>query len=389
MVEILRKARGYVEFTISGVYPQKLLAGIRNEGIEIWDIVPLKYGFRAKMHLKDYKKLKRLSKDCYLRSKINSRNGLVVNKKARRRYLGMLFGVMLSAVILLAMSRVVWVVEVFGAESIDDNEIKAMLADMGVSPGVLRSSINTNNIERELMMAEERIGWVGVNVKGSRVEVELHQVEPPPELIDDKNIAANIVASKTGFITSMDVYVGQAFVKKGDAVVKGDILISGITLDDRGKTMLYEARGDVIAEVYEELTATVSLKEKVVVPTEDVVEKKYLNILGLKIPIAGSRVMFEDYIVKTTETPLVFNITMITDNYIRVEEEIREVEPQKAHEILLKKEELAFIGEKIVSKDYLLNDDGFFATAKGSYIVEQNIGTSVQIALKGEDDDRN
>ena len=135
------------------------------------------------------------------------------------------------------------------------------------------------------LINNDEIAWLGVNVRGSRVYVEITEridTESVPHLTEEK---CNLVASKDGVIEKLEVGQGQTMVKKGDGVREGDVLVSGIMDSAYGGFRLVHSYGEVYART--EYTAT---KEYQL----NYIEKEYsgeekvrfgLNLFGNKIEL--------------------------------------------------------------------------------------------------------
>lgn len=129
------------------------------------------------------------------------------------------------------------------------------------------------------------ISWLSVNTHGCTATIELKEkVNIPP--IVDKNKICNIKAARTGQILHMDVYEGTAVAKDGDAVIEGQLLVSGIMEDKLGGNMLKHASAKVIAETTETLKAEVPLKQTKTVFTGKVVIRRSGQIFGIQVPLS-------------------------------------------------------------------------------------------------------
>ena len=68
-------------------------------------------------------------------------------------------------------------------------------------------------------------------MNGTRVEVEVREVQKVPERIDESGFY-HVVADVDGIVTRVEAELGDAVVGKGDTVGVGEILISGtVTLE--------------------------------------------------------------------------------------------------------------------------------------------------------------
>lgn len=176
-------------------------------------------------------------------------------------------------------------VDVEGNQRIPTEQVLSELRDVGVSFGKRVSGLNADTIRNQMIINNDEIAWLGVNVRGSRVYVEITEridTESVPHLTEEK---CNLVASKDGVIEKLEVGQGQTMVKKGDGVREGDVLVSGIMDSAYGGFRLVHSYGEVYART--EYTAT---KEYQL----NYIEKEYsgeekvrfgLNLFGNKIEL--------------------------------------------------------------------------------------------------------
>ena len=79
-----------------------------------------------------------------------------------------------------------------------------------------------------------------------------------PEITDPRQ-AADVTASRSGVITEIRVFEGEALVARGDAVTAGQTLVSGERAARRGETRTVHACAEITAHTWHELTASAPL----------------------------------------------------------------------------------------------------------------------------------
>ena len=75
-----------------------------------------------------------------------------------------------------------------------------------------------------MIINNDEIAWLGVNVRGSRVYVEITEridTESVPHLTEEK---CNLVASKDGVIEKLEVGQGQTMVKRATECARATFL---------------------------------------------------------------------------------------------------------------------------------------------------------------------
>ena len=81
--------------------------------------------------------------------------------------------------------------------------------------------IDLEKIINVIRLKRDDISWIGMDVKGTNLIVKINEADSAPEIIDKAKVC-NIVADRSGIISSIVVHNGTARVKVGDMVEKGD-----------------------------------------------------------------------------------------------------------------------------------------------------------------------
>ncbi|MBR2354075.1 MAG: sporulation protein YqfD [Clostridia bacterium] len=167
-----------------------------------------------------------------------------VLKGLRHRYtipVGILFCVFLC----LWSEHTLFSIRVEGNSRLADEEIIAQLEACGLSVGDSLRGIDTSVLENRVLIASEDLAWISVNLRGNVAYVVVREREAPPP--EDGTVAANLVASRGGVIQWMEEIRGEIVVEVGDAVGKGDLLVSGMYGAEDGPLRLSRASGRVYA----------------------------------------------------------------------------------------------------------------------------------------------
>lgn len=95
-------------------------------------------------------------------------------------------------------------------------------------------------VNRALLELED-VGFLTINIKGIRAEVVVREAPVKPEIVD-KNKRADVVAVRDGVILEVGAKAGKEMVKEGDAVLKGEVLISGLVTYENGTGESFSSR---------------------------------------------------------------------------------------------------------------------------------------------------
>lgn len=220
--------QGYLILELSGDCKERFINLCKNKEIEILQIFLINDGWYCKIHYRDYKKLKVFAKKTGCLCKIREKRGLpFVLKKIKARK-GLVFGSVLFALILTQCSGRIWHISVDGGFlHTREQMLKVMEEELGIYGGVLAKQVDCFEIEKKLRLDYNEIGWISVEKRGCRLFVRLNESTMPNDT-GSREEPSHIVAAQDGIVRKLEVMAGIPNVKVGDAVKKGDILISGI-----------------------------------------------------------------------------------------------------------------------------------------------------------------
>ncbi|MDD6032285.1 MAG: sporulation protein YqfD [Oscillospiraceae bacterium] len=232
---------------------------------------------------REYRTAARLARSVGVRLQILEKNGVSFALRRYRRRLGLLLWPILFTGLLLFSQCFLWAVDVTGCEKMQPETIRQAAAGLGLKQGIFLPAADLAAITTRLRQDFPTIASLSLNRVGSRVEIALTEATlSPPILPEDP---CNLVAARTGRITSLSVTRGQSAVKLGQTIAEGQLLISGITETPDGKIAYDHASGQVLAETSFQKAFTLQLKQQE--KQFDQVEKqcRYLDLFGKKLPL--------------------------------------------------------------------------------------------------------
>ncbi len=169
-----------------------------------------------------------------------------------KRY-GIYLGVLLSIVLMFYFSNIAMRIEING---INDeaiiHEITEILESQGISSGAYIPSINFIEANMKLTTLCDEIAWSSIAHTGSVINVNVKEITPKED-IESRRIPSNIIAKRDGIIVKAEVLSGVLDVLVGDAVAKGDLLVSGIIERRNGVTYYYHSFGTILAQYDESI----------------------------------------------------------------------------------------------------------------------------------------
>lgn len=386
---IIRWFCGYVCFRAKGGFYERFLNLCAANGITVWGVKYKNGTLHAKMSRKDYKNVLPIARRAKTRLKIVSKRGLYSRAAKYRGRYGLAVGFLAFILILRLLSSVIWNININGNKTVRDEKILAQLNEIGIYEGVFASSIDAENARQQLLISCPELSWCAINIDGCIANVDVKETAEK-KLEAKTDYPANIVAKRGGTIMSIRAYYGAPSVSVGEAVAKGDILVSGTMENKYGGIMYCEARAEVIAQTVHKLSVTVPFLQQRKVDISKPQTRKILTLFGAQIPLFFGKVD-EPYTVKRTHTVPEINgkrlpFAMDTATFTRQKVEKYTIDSAKAEKIAKaqmenkSKNELGSILKKQLNEIITKSNGGITLTAE--FLCEENIADSKKISIK-------
>lgn len=290
--------------------------------------------------------------------------------KMKKRY-SIVIAVVVFFAIIYFLSTYIWSIDITVGKNVTPFEIREQLKEIGVSPGVRKSSLDEKEIERKLESLNSEILWLRVRVEGSTLKVVITEKVNPP--VKDEDKYGNLVADMDGQIKRIYTYSGRAVVKNDDIVKKGAVVIEGIDGNEGGEYVV-RPRGMVIANTFYEKEMNIKISGVEYKRSGNKDLDIYIELFGKKIYLKKSTKDFEKY-DKIEKSGKIFNEVIY---YERVASTIEITESEGVKSVLdtlekslskdLKRD--SKIIDKIVTKERI---DDEYLNIKVVFVVEQNI----------------
>ena len=269
---------GYVIINIEGAYPERLINHITKSGIEIWDLKRQGTGIRLSVGVGGFYRLRTIAREYPCRIRILEKHGLTVALCHMGSRYVMAFGWILAVGALLTASRFVWIIDIEGCSAVEQQRVRQVLEDTGVTPGVRRGRLDTAGIADAVMGSDGRIAWAGAQLTGVVLQVSVREASEGAQIYT-RGEPCSIYAAESGVITSITALSGKPKVNAGDAVQAGEELISG----DLGGGILAESRGTVTAEVLHRYSYRAPWEQELLLPTGQRKRGLWIEFLGKRV----------------------------------------------------------------------------------------------------------
>lgn len=156
------------------------------------------------------------------------RKGLYWNMAAWVKRPILIIGCLILLFLILFLPTRVLFVEVEGNDRIPSRKIVEAAENCGIVFGASRRDVRSERVKNALLQAMPELQWAGVNSNGCVAVISVREKSLSPEL-SSQPLRGNIVALRDGIILSGTATRGNLLCQPGQAVKKGQVLISGYT----------------------------------------------------------------------------------------------------------------------------------------------------------------
>ena len=284
--KILHFMTGTVEFTADNGFTERFINLCTALEIPLWNV--RRHGNRLYgcTSAGGYRKIRIPARKSGMKVRIFKKSGLPFFIFRHRDRTGLLIGFAVMFVALFLLSGHVWVIEVDGNTATSSQLIEETFSEAGLTVGCNPNRINIQRIKSDALIKLKTLTWVSINIRGSTAVIEVREAKKSPA-IEETAGTSNIVASKDGQVEIIEPYKGTPAVKPGQTVLKGDLLVSGIT-ESRIQTYIFDdAKGYIAARTNIPVFSQADSSRKILVPSETKVYS--LSVLGKEIPLGRKR----------------------------------------------------------------------------------------------------
>ena len=280
LVSLAGKIKGHVVICADGFFTERFLNICMHRKIFLWDVRRCgENRIQASVNISDFARLRRIARKTRTRVRIVKRCGLPFYLYRYRNRKPIVLGIVLFAAVMWYFSSHVVGIDISGNERIAAGEVMRSLAESGVYPGAAIRKIDHHEVQNLMMTKLDDAAWVGINIKGSRVYVEIKErLDTKREV--GRDIPCNLVASNDGIIEKTEIREGQSMVKVGDMVEKGDLLVSGAVDSVTSGIRYAHSFGEVYAKTAYRETREYSLEYTEKIFTGDETKRYRVEVMG-------------------------------------------------------------------------------------------------------------
>lgn len=368
-VRLLRYIKGFVSFTGKGGFTERFINLCSKRKILLWDTSYIDGVLHAKCCTSDYFKLKEISKKSGVSIKIDERYGFKEDLNKQKSRAGLLMGCIFFITFFSLMSNFVWIIDVSGNEGLSKEEIIVMAENEGLHIGTFKPFFDevssANSISKK---SNGVLSWTAINIKGSHAVIEVREQKESIKNTQ-KKVPCNILSDVDGVVISAEIFEGISHIHPGDAVKKGDLLISGVIDNEDMSTFFVEAKGKISAHTKREVG--MSFTKNAFCRKLDEIRKKYsLSFFSIHIPL--NLLYKKDAFHLTHKQTLSFNktelpVSLNSQTYYTLKNEIRDINKV----FLSSLEEFSFESKKY-NRNALILSENFVMSENEEKIIFKN-----------------
>ncbi len=386
LLKLIRFLRGYVDFTAKGKFPERFLNITARYGINLWNSVPSENGLNATMSVSDYRKIRLIAKKSKVKTKITAKHGLPFLTAKYKNRIGIPIGGFVCIILLIVLSNFIWGVSITGTANVSKTHILSLLSEKGIKTGGYKNNIDVQKIEREIMLEVQEIGWMSINITGNVVSVEIMEKSEKPQL-NENQTPCNIKARCDGVITKISARKGTTEVLKGSGVVKGDLLVSGITQTKMNTVQYVRAEAEIFADVISEKELKLPTKYNYTNLSGASTNRTRTFFLWCELPISISfnsydKSIFTQQIENCTLNNVVLPIGIKTETTYEMTEAEKNIDEKTARKIFENSILLYEVFEKpnstVKSRQFNIKKTKNNYNCEISYTFNENIAQSVE-----------
>lgn len=375
---------GKVHFSVEGGFMPQFLTLCQQNQICIRHTKTGQCKLQGVVSRQDLDKLKAAAVQSGMELTVIKKSGLAFLLHRYRFRWGIPAGLVLAFLLLGLLSSVVWQVEVKGCETLSEEYIRSYFEELGVRPGVFQSSIDITQCRGKAILEIKELLWVTVYLKGCTACIEISERKGEVQLPEKGS--TNLIASYGGEIIRADVYAGESYVKIGQAVAKGDLLVGGGVPLKNGGVRFVRSQADIFARTNRTLQTTVSLRQKCSV-AEKTANRWGLYWFSLRVPLG---LAFGKEISEESQSYICLSDTVLPIGIWRqglrktVEKEVAYSQQRallQAFAAYALEELTVMEDKKIVQRSLYTACENGQIRVKGEYVCEENIVSAVELPI--------
>lgn len=221
---------GYLEVSIKGCSPERFFNLCSGHNILIWDLCRDGESYRFKITIRGFRCIRPFVRKTKTKVRILRRYGLpfwLHRHRLRKLYFA---GFFLAGLLLLTVSQFVWNIEFLGNSKVTEESLMKFLNESHCGYGCVKKDVDCQALEAEIRENFPDVIWTSVQIQGTKMTVQIKESLLPAQTGEEKTASyssSDLIAPGNGVVASIVTRNGTPYVRAGDEVKTGDILVSG------------------------------------------------------------------------------------------------------------------------------------------------------------------
>ncbi len=257
---------GRVRVHVEGLSLEKLMSRAAAQGIRLSKVVRTDTrGMSITLRAGEYPAFCALAQSVGWRVTVCRQSMLSRSQGLMAKRMMLAAGILVFCTVVWIAHAFVWFVRIEGAGEFL-GEVRTVLAAQDVRPGRFRETLDLEAVRAALEQRLPQVAWVNVRLQGVTVSVTCVPARVPLEA-EYGGEACDVIAARDGVVRAMTVYAGTPLVKVGDAVRRGQVLVSGQERSADGAMRAVPARAEVLSRVWYSARARIPAMQSDATPT--------------------------------------------------------------------------------------------------------------------------
>ncbi|MCH5278766.1 MAG: sporulation protein YqfD [Christensenellaceae bacterium] len=219
--------RGYVKIRLYCDRPERMVNLLLAEGICLHSIGRMSlHELTAIVRLKFFMQLCEIVGAHGGDVSLIEEHGLPVYLKLLKSRPMLAITLIIGFISILFASRRIFIINAVGCDGVSEEKVLNVLYEHGVSVGVGQAELEIKDLSKAVLDSDDRIGFADVRVNGVVLTAVIREVNSIV-LPEGDDAPSSIYADKDCVIVSIVAEDGNAVVKNGQAVKRGQTLVSG------------------------------------------------------------------------------------------------------------------------------------------------------------------
>ncbi len=240
-----QKIPGKVKISLQGLNVEKFINYITNAGFFVLRAKRKEYNrFELVVYSKDSQKIIENAQKFGYKIEIKSVFGFYKIADFIFKRFALIVSLIFCLSVYLFSNLFVWSININGINNLSKGEIITYLKENNIGVGKVKTNINAEELEKNLLNHFKQISLVSVYLYGNSVNINISE-----RLSQSYLDYSPILSEYDGVVKEFTLVSGTSNLKVGDIIRQGDILVLPYIIDNAGKKKSIKPQANIVVEV--------------------------------------------------------------------------------------------------------------------------------------------